>query len=207
MKVTLDAALMKGMLAFAGRQDIRFYLNSLLVETTETSAILVASDGHTLAAHRVAADDVEDHQPGLQVIVPRASLESVKPRRTGRAQTVSIEVGAGDAVPGMREGDVPLRRAIGERSVPVVDVQPVGAGAAAGQEDVGPAVAVEVTDADPAHRPLVEPGHRKRVRRMREAGETRCGTDIAEADGLGHRRQADSGGRGGHRPREKRATS
>ena len=94
MKVTLDAALMKGMLAFAGRQDIRFYLNSLLVETTETSAILVASDGHTLAAHRVAADDVEDHQPGLQVIVPRASLESVKPRRTGRAQTVSIEVGA-----------------------------------------------------------------------------------------------------------------
>ena len=94
MKVTLDAALMKGMLAFAGRQDIRFYLNSLLVETTETSAIRVASDGHTLAAHRVAADDVEDHQPGLQVIVPRTALESVKPRRTGRAQTVSIEVGA-----------------------------------------------------------------------------------------------------------------
>ena len=94
MKVTLDAALMKGMLAFAGRQDIRFYLNSLLVETTATDAILVATDGHTLAAHRVAADDVEDHQPGLQVIVPRSALEAVKPKRSGRAQTVAIEVAA-----------------------------------------------------------------------------------------------------------------
>jgi len=94
MKITIDSAILKGLLAFAGKQDVRWYLNGLLIETTATDAILVASDGHTLAAHRVSIDDVEDHQPGLQVIVPRSALESVKPRRSGRAQTVAIEVGA-----------------------------------------------------------------------------------------------------------------
>ena len=94
MKSTIDSAILKGLLAFAGKQDVRWYLNGLLIETTATDAILVASDGHTLAAHRVSIDDVEDHQPGLQVIVPRSALESVKPRRSGRTQTVVIEVGA-----------------------------------------------------------------------------------------------------------------
>jgi DNA polymerase-3 subunit beta len=94
MKFTIDHALLKGLLAFAGKQDIRYYLNSLLIETTATDAIVVGTDGNTLAAHRVSADDVEGHQPGLQVIVPRSALESVKPRRSGRAQTVAIEVGA-----------------------------------------------------------------------------------------------------------------
>jgi DNA polymerase-3 subunit beta len=93
MKITIDAALLKGLLAFAGRQDIRYYLNSILLETTETSAIVVGTDGNTLAVHRVSADDVEGHRPGLQVIIPRAALESVKPRRSGRTQTVSIELG------------------------------------------------------------------------------------------------------------------
>jgi hypothetical protein len=95
---------------------------------------------------------------------------------------VAVVVGRRDAVPRVRLRDTPGRRAVGEGAVAVVHEEPVDAGPAARHEEVGPAVAIEVADADPAHDPLVEAGNGERVRRVDEAREPRRRGGVGQRD-------------------------
>jgi len=54
------------------QQDVRYYLNGLLLETSAKSLRTVATDGHRLALCEV--DLPEGAKPGQQVIVPRKGV-------------------------------------------------------------------------------------------------------------------------------------
>lgn len=52
MKITIDRNALKAVSRFAAKQDIRFYLVGVLIESNPLQTRLCATDGHTLAVHR-----------------------------------------------------------------------------------------------------------------------------------------------------------
>lgn len=54
-------------------QDVRYYLNGLMLETGQHNLRAVATDGHRLAMAEVAAEVVTDGDP-LQIIIPRKGI-------------------------------------------------------------------------------------------------------------------------------------
>lgn len=55
--ITIQKNALKAVSRFASKDDSRYYLIGVYVEATETETRLVATDGHTLLAHRSAAEN------------------------------------------------------------------------------------------------------------------------------------------------------
>jgi DNA polymerase-3 subunit beta len=52
MRIVINRAALKAVSRFAAKQDIRYYLQGVLVESNPTETRLIATCGHTLAVHR-----------------------------------------------------------------------------------------------------------------------------------------------------------
>jgi DNA polymerase-3 subunit beta len=52
MRIVINRAALKAVSRFAAKQDIRYYLQGVLVESSPTETRIVGCDGHTLAIHR-----------------------------------------------------------------------------------------------------------------------------------------------------------
>ena len=72
------------------QQDVRYYLNGLLLETGGASLRAVATDGHRLALSEVALSDSKS--PDQQVIVPRKGVLELQRLMSGDGD-LSIELG------------------------------------------------------------------------------------------------------------------
>jgi DNA polymerase-3 subunit beta len=84
MKITIDHSIIKALLICAAKQDIRYYLKGVCVDARANGdVVLVATDGHRLLAYPVAVDNIEALAPG-EYIIPRETLEAVKPAKAGR---------------------------------------------------------------------------------------------------------------------------
>lgn len=91
MKITIKHDAIKALLVIAPRSDIRYYLNGVCVDVRNGATTLVATDGHRLLAVPVPADDVEGATDG-QYILPRLALDSVKPVKVPRGDTLPIAI-------------------------------------------------------------------------------------------------------------------
>jgi len=79
--------------AFAmAQQDVRYYLNGLLVEFQGTSMTAVATDGHRLARYRVRLGDA-DLGEARQVIVPSKTVLELKRLLGNTEEVVDFSVG------------------------------------------------------------------------------------------------------------------
>ena len=77
--VEIPVGAFKAVALAAGQQDIRYYLNGMLIEQAKDGLYLVATDGHRMHAMRVRQDVVLP--VGAQVIVPNDAIAKVKPNR------------------------------------------------------------------------------------------------------------------------------
>ncbi|MGH8192914.1 MAG: DNA polymerase III subunit beta [Woeseiaceae bacterium] len=77
------------------QQDVRYYLNGLLLETGSQHLRAVATDGHRLALCQVELDNAKklDLESGKQVIVPRKGVLELQRLMTGEGQ-LSLELGS-----------------------------------------------------------------------------------------------------------------
>tara|TARA_R110000868_G_scaffold148578_1_gene370569 strand:+ start:749 stop:1393 length:645 start_codon:yes stop_codon:yes gene_type:complete len=93
MKITIDHSVIKALLICAAKQDVRYYLNGVLVDARANGdVILVTTDGHRLLAYPVAVDAIEALAPG-EYVIPREALEAVKPCKAGRhVLPITIEI-------------------------------------------------------------------------------------------------------------------
>ena len=89
-QATLARLLEKTHFAMA-QQDVRYYLNGLLIETGDSYLRAVATDGHRLALCQVAEEGRK--LPEQQVIVPRKGVLELQRLLTGEGD-VTIELGA-----------------------------------------------------------------------------------------------------------------
>ncbi|WP_462320389.1 DNA polymerase III subunit beta [Halochromatium sp.] len=103
------------------QQDVRYYLNGVLLELTADRAVAVATDGHRLAKAVAAVDDTGEQGIGLdaeprQVIVPAKSVLELK-RLLGSApervrvelseRTLKVDLGRTQVVSKLVEGQYP----------------------------------------------------------------------------------------------------
>ena len=72
------------------QQDVRYYLNGLLIETGPNQLRAVATDGHRLALCQVATEDAD--QAEKQVIVPRKGVLELQRLLSGEGE-VTLELG------------------------------------------------------------------------------------------------------------------
>ena len=92
MKITIDHSIIKALLVFAARNDLRYYLNGIAIDATRDRVALVATDGHMLMSIAVPASDVDNKLTG-EYIISRADLEAVKPMKAGKhALPITIEI-------------------------------------------------------------------------------------------------------------------
>lgn len=68
MKITIDRNALKAVSRFAAKQDIRYYLVGILIESTPLQTRLAATCGHTMAVHR--ADAKGDNEGSWTGILP-----------------------------------------------------------------------------------------------------------------------------------------
>jgi DNA polymerase-3 subunit beta len=91
MKITIDHSIIKSLLICAAKHDVRYYLKGVCVDARANGdVVLVATDGHRLLAYPVAVDNIEALAPG-EYIIPRETLEAVKPAKAGRV-TLPIHI-------------------------------------------------------------------------------------------------------------------
>jgi len=74
------------------QQDVRYYLNGLLLETSSKSLRSVATDGHRLALCEV--DLPEGGKAGQQVIVPRKGVLELQRILGNEEQTLEVSIGS-----------------------------------------------------------------------------------------------------------------
>lgn len=86
--VEISVGAFKAVALAAGQQDIRYYLNGMLLEQAKDGLYLVATDGHRMHAMRVRQDT--PLPAGAQVIIPNAAIAQVKPNR--HMATMVVEV-------------------------------------------------------------------------------------------------------------------
>lgn len=96
MKFTIDHDCISALLLAAAKNDVRYYLNGVLVDArqgaTGSDVTLVSTEGHILLALPVPRENVEGFEPG-QWIISRDMLESVKPAKAGRyALPLAVEI-------------------------------------------------------------------------------------------------------------------
>jgi len=92
MKLTIAHDTIKALLLVSPKSDIRSYLTGVCVDVRDGTVALVATDGHRLLAVPVAADDVESAIDG-QYIIPRDTLDAVKPCKAGKQSfPITVEI-------------------------------------------------------------------------------------------------------------------
>jgi len=96
MKITISHDTIKALLLVAPKTDIRYYLNGVCVDVRQGTVTLVATDGHRLLAVPVAADDIQSAMEG-QYIIPRETLEAVKPVKVPRSDNLPLTIEIVDA--------------------------------------------------------------------------------------------------------------
>lgn len=64
---------------FAADNDIRYYLNSVYIETGPRGALLIATNGHILSVARIHAEPL----PESNIIIPRSMVEKIKAPKKG----------------------------------------------------------------------------------------------------------------------------
>jgi DNA polymerase-3 subunit beta len=81
MELIIRKAHIQAVMLFAGKKDIRYYLNGACIDTGEHGAHLVATDGHTLAVACISTEPL----PAGQIIIPRDMLDGIKAGKKGNA--------------------------------------------------------------------------------------------------------------------------
>jgi DNA polymerase-3 subunit beta len=69
-------------------QDVRYYLNGMLVDIQDTVVATVATDGHRLAANRT---EVESETPG-QILIPRKAVLEITRLLKDRKEMVTVDI-------------------------------------------------------------------------------------------------------------------
>lgn len=97
MKLTIEHNILKALLLVAPKQDIRYYLNGVLVDVRAQDVTLVSTNGAVLLAVPYP-DNIEGDRLIGQWIIPREALEVVKPCKVGRATLpITVEINADGA--------------------------------------------------------------------------------------------------------------
>lgn len=79
VQITVDANIISALKHFAALDDVRYYLNGIRIELTETDAYFVATDGAILACYRKEVCLPEIAQsPVKSVVVPHDLLKAIK---------------------------------------------------------------------------------------------------------------------------------
>lgn len=86
--ITIPTSHFQAIASFKAVGDIRFYLNSVLIETGPQGAFIVASDGHAMAAARI------DREPfyETQVVIPLNIVEQLEKLKIKKNPAFSIEM-------------------------------------------------------------------------------------------------------------------
>jgi len=79
------------------QQDIRFYLNGLLVVVDSQDVTVVATDAHRLAVATKACQSLTSEQPHREVILPRKAVIELQRLLADTEELVSIEVAVNQA--------------------------------------------------------------------------------------------------------------
>lgn len=74
VNATIDIKTLKALMLFAGKSDIRFYLNGLHIEQSATGTLAVATNGHAIAIARI---DSEAYAPATMT-VHRQYIDAIK---------------------------------------------------------------------------------------------------------------------------------
>lgn len=93
-KAAVTAAHLKAIALLAAQQDIRYYLNGVLVEATPFETRLVATDGHKLGVVRFATEN--EITSDLSFIVPTSAIDSLKVGKREMSAPLSIEIDGAD---------------------------------------------------------------------------------------------------------------
>lgn len=80
MNVTFRKEALAAVAHFAGKQDMRYYLNGVMVEIGKNESRLVATNGHAMGAYRVMSGHGETIAP-RQFIIPASVVTMFKPKR------------------------------------------------------------------------------------------------------------------------------
>ncbi|WP_261496680.1 DNA polymerase III subunit beta [Burkholderia multivorans] len=78
MKINATASALKAVQIIAPRDDIRYYMNGVLVEAREKETRLVATDGHRLAVYRIECNNEVPAGESISIIVPNAVIDRLK---------------------------------------------------------------------------------------------------------------------------------
>lgn len=84
MKISIEPGIIKALIIASAKNDVRYYLNGVLVEVCSEYVTLVSTDGHIMLAVPLPANAIEGDRIVGEYIVPRSLLESVKPCKIGR---------------------------------------------------------------------------------------------------------------------------
>lgn len=92
-KVVITAAHLKAIaLLAAQQQDLRYYLNGVLIEATPFETRVVATDGHKLGVARFAVAVENEVSTDMEFIIPSAAIEALKVAKRDLGMLVSIEI-------------------------------------------------------------------------------------------------------------------
>ncbi len=98
VSVAVPQNCLAALLLFAAKNDIRPYLNGLLLEVYPRHAILIATDGHMLGAARIRDQKTAGVRgpdtPIKQIVLKNEWLSDIKPSRKGATQSVTFTIGA-----------------------------------------------------------------------------------------------------------------
>lgn len=95
----LQKADLRAALHIAAKNDVRYYLNGVLIECSATESRIVATDGHVLCAIKSEAPQQFEGEPMQSLIIPRDVVAKIK-KPTRRAVLPSFVVLAYDGKTG-----------------------------------------------------------------------------------------------------------
>jgi DNA polymerase-3 subunit beta len=93
--ITLEPKHVLAALLFAANKDVRYYLNGILIEATDTGTRVTATDGHTLATMRATAVNGMGGEEKRSFIIPRAAIEQIKGAIAKTPQTLRVHIDEG----------------------------------------------------------------------------------------------------------------
>lgn len=85
MQIQIDYDALRALLLVAADKDLRYYLNGIHIEVSETAIVAVATDGHSLLALPLAPCDADAPRMVGAWTLPRDVLDMVKPHKVGRS--------------------------------------------------------------------------------------------------------------------------
>ncbi|EPS1221635.1 hypothetical protein ACVBR5_000861 [Burkholderia cenocepacia] len=78
MKINATASALKAVQIIAPKNDIRYFMNGVLVEAREKETRLVATDGHRLVVYRIECNNEVPAGESISIIVPNAVIDRLK---------------------------------------------------------------------------------------------------------------------------------